>query len=444
MSSSNILKKMQLLFKNQRFNYFWTFAILLILFYVQSDAMIFSLNAKMRIVEFAILFFAFIICCFRCFILKIKIIDLGNKLFLKLLILISLFVISFVFNISNTFNIHRYLIQVSNIALSYVIVCSLNLKTIKKQYVYMLCVFSTISLLFFVPYFVNENAFSFFPTIQNSADYKFHFTGFSSLLIRTSSGLIKRNYGIFREPGIYGVFLIFALLLTFFGNIEYKYSSLKVVFPSILIITIFTTLSTTTIISAIILCFAKMFSIKGNKALKISRLLLLVALVVASIIVLFFPDFLKPIPVLYNVFGKFSFTNESFVSRYFDTFATFCAFLLNPVFGVGFGGLHSNLTNIASAFNSPTNGGINSILQTFAVHGIIFGVLVFYSLFKCFVSATNRKDVYLYLIFLSFLLCIFNEDICNSFFFFLIVFAGLSYTKEKLIRSNEVFYYVEI
>ena len=426
MNKSGFVEKMRSLFSNEKFNLYWTFSILLIVFYVQSDAMLFNLNSKMRIVEFAILFVVLAFCLIRCVFLKIKLFNFKNYFFKRTLFLVGLFLISFLFNLTNTFNIHRYFIQIFNIGLSYIILCSLDVQLMKKHFIYIITVFAFLSLITFSIYKLNENVLSFFPVVTNSAGFKFNFTGFSFLQIRTESGITRRNFGIFREPGVYGVFLIFALVILLFDNLKYKYKYFKIISIIIVLLTIYTTYSTTTIIAAIGVLMTKFFTVKCPLAVKILRFILLAACIAFAVVVVFFPEELKKSEVLFKIFGKFNFKNGSFSSRYFDTISTLCAFLANPLFGVGFGGLHTHIEAIASAFNAPTNGGINSILQVFAVHGIIFGFLIYYALFECLSSIAKTESYFFFFLIFSFFICLFNEDLCNSLFFFLIALSGLS------------------
>ena len=437
MNKTSFIEKLRNLFSNEQFNLYWTFSILFIIFYVQSDAMLFSISDKMRIVEFAILFVVLALCLGRCLLLKIKMFDFKSNFFKRTSVLVLLFAISFLFNISNTFNIHRYFIQIFNIGLSYIILCSLDANLLKKYYIYIISAFALASLLFFVPYKINENALSFLPVVTNSAGYKFNFSGVSFLQIRTGSGLARRNFGIFREPGVYGVFLVFALVILLFDNIQYKHRYFRFISILILLITIYTTYSTTTIIAAIALLITKFFTIKCSLAFQILRIVLLAVFVAFAIVVVFFPDELTKSPVLFSVFGKFNFKNGSFVSRYFDTISTFCAFLVNPVFGVGFGGLHMHVNAIASAFNAPTNGGINSILQVFAVHGIIFGFLIFYAFFESLSSIAKTESYLFFFIIISVFICLFNEDLCNSLFFFLVALGGFTQKELVLFEKDE-------
>lgn len=416
------------------------YVIMFILFYVQTDAMLFSLNEKTRIVEFLILALVFVICLFRALVCK-KITFFHNKGQKQFVILIVLFLISFVANSYNTFNIHRYLIQISNLFLSYLIVLSLDLNKLKRAFITTIVFFSFMSLLFYVPYYFNENIFSFLPKITNASGYNYYFCGFNFLFLRTSSGFVRRNYGIFREPGVYGVFLISALILLLFSQ---KTKKRIIIFPCVIIIvlTIITTLSTTTLISLFIVFIAKMFSKKSRPFINALKIVFVVFMLSFGTIVLFFPNVLSSIPILYNVFGKFNFGNSSFVSRFFDSIMTVLVFLINPLFGVGFGGLHAHLHSISSAFNSTTNGGINSLFQLFAVHGLFFGLICSYFIYRFFKVSFKVDGVPFALTVASFLICIFNEDLCNSLFFFLAISIGMINVIKVIERAD--YCYVEI
>ena len=439
----NFIEKFKTFFLNQKVNFVFHFSVILILFYVQTDSMLFSLKSSMRIVEFSILAFVFLVCFFRAIILKIKLFDFHNTPIKRLIVLIALFVVSFLFNCFNTFNIHRYLIQIANIAIAFLVTFTMDLKIIKKCFVAIVVIFAGLSLILFVPYYINENVFSFLPIVKNASGYNYYFAVFNFLFIRSSSGYIRRNYGIFREPGVYGVFLVFALSLVLFPK-EKKRIALTIVNTVILVLTILSTLSTTTLIATAVLCLFKLFEKNKNPAAFWIKTSVLAIFSIFIILIIFVPKLFAFSSIIQNVFGKFSFENSSFTSRFFDTVMTIIAFFTNPVFGVGFGGLHSLLTEIASAFNVPTNGGINSVLQVFAVHGLLFGCLSVWSIKNFYIRCYHPSKTMIIGIVVSTILTIMNEDLCNSFFFFFVIMIGLLFEKERTIVNKEEYYCVNI
>lgn len=168
---------------------------------------------------------------------------------------------------------------------------------------------------------------------------------------------INRNCGPFREPGVFEVYLNFALILVMFRHNSDKRILLKIL---LLAITIMSTQSSTGIIAMAAIFAGYLFyrPQTRNKAYKYLKMIMLVGLMISVVAVLTIPGLL--LIKLDSSSGAYS----SYLTRYVGTITDLKLWLDAPIFGQG-------ITNYESMYA----GTANSITQVLAIYGLTFTFL---------------------------------------------------------------------
>lgn len=250
---------------------------------------------------------------------------------------------------------------------------------------------SCISLITFLIYFLNPTFLSFLPTVTNTANMNFHTVIFSNLIDYTGP---LRNFGAFREPGVYQLFLILALLFQIFC-----FKQVNIRHFIIYCIAILTTFSTTGYFALflVIICYATMIS---NMTFKQKSMLLLFMILFFGVIsIMLFND-----DIFNLVFGKLFMSNSlSYTARMGGIFANLSMWEESPFFGSG-------LTIVGEQFSAQTfyslgmgsQDNTNTYLFFLATFGCFFTAIFCWSYYKliCYLTCTKIEKICLILILL--------------------------------------------
>ncbi len=271
-----------------------------------------------------------------------------------------------------------------------------------------------LSLIAFVPIFIDFSLLKLFPTIPSIGKVPFKLVGIN---VFNATDNFVRNYGPFREPGVFQIYINIAFLYGLFYRRENNW---KVIM--LFVITLMTTFSTTGYIAlALILGAYYCFEFKKVKKEK-SVVLILLILVVCYMAL--FTNFL--INDSYgSVFGKLFNSNSSisFASRFESVIFNFRIFIENPLIGKG-------ITYEAQAFDKlmiekygRLNSNANTIMIQMARFGIVFAAVFIYRN-VLFVNSIVRKNILSILLACLGVLCLYmSEDITYSSITSIILFA---------------------
>lgn len=239
-----------------------------------------------------------------------------------------------------------------------------------------------------------------------------------------SSYSVRRNFGIFWEPGAFSIYLNLALLFELFFN---KPNIKKIVIFSI---TIITTLSTLGVVSMALLYIASLFK-SSSKANKKTKIIVTLLLVCGIIYFLFFDaSFIE------EVFGKL----ESIGSNTkFETTAVRLdaikypgrEFLSSPIWGIGFEKFLKVQTDYCRDMATFT------FINWLCIYGVIGGIIPILGTIRFFVKFGDNIITKIILFGLS--LFIFStENFVQIMFIYILVFYGLQRKEyeESSIYSN--------
>ena len=310
-----------------------------------------------------------------------------------------------------------YIYQLTIVALSFMIVRYIPfddyVKIFNKIMVYICCISLLIEFIYgFFPWVFESVA-----TVENLAGTELINIFVSGIFINSN---ILRNTAIFREPG---VFMIYISLGIIFETFRIREPQLKYIL--LFYVTLFSTYSTAGVIIGTVLVFITLAQAPVRKIqyLKVT----LFGLLFITGLYTFLTD-----SISFSLFDKFNTDSESYISslgRQASISISLDIFLNSPIFGSG-------LTSFASLFEVYalkshgfhfSSGGFssNSFASLFATYGFIYGFLVLASFYG--LTAHFAKSRYIQAaLFFTFLLLFSNEDLRYSLFFYTLVFFGIS------------------
>lgn len=185
---------------------------------------------------------------------------------------------------------------------------------------------------------------------------------------------INRNCGPFREPGVFEIYLNFALMIVMFRHNSDKRKLSKIL---LLVITIVSTESSTGIIAMAAIFAGYLFyrPQNRNKTHKYLRMIVMVGLVISVVAVLTIPA------LLLIKLDSSSTAYSSYLTRHVGTLTDLKLWLDAPFFGQG-------ITNYESMYA----GTANSITKALAIYGVVFTFLEAVLLWRFIKVIITRRE----------------------------------------------------
>lgn len=253
---------------------------------------------------------------------------------------------------------------------------------------------------------------SIFPTVVNISGKVYYNTFFSVASPFGSTYSLMRNQGIFRESGVFVVFLVVALLfeLAVLPKPRTKYIFLFT-------ITMLTTLSTA---GYIILTLIFVYIILGQKGLKY-KVPLIVCILIACFFIISQTNLLSLDSAMFSKFQEGSNTYGSFFARFSSLTENIKIALKNPLFGVGRYNLYDTILATSGNYEAVDN--TNTFMINFAAYGILYGAVVMFGVWRFLRHRISRGKAWFWLLILF--LTFSNEDLGQNIIFYWLVFEGL-------------------
>lgn len=275
--------------------------------------------------------------------------------------------------------------------------------------------FSMISIIIFFTYEVYPYLFNIFPTFvgENGVSLK-------NLFITTiyTDRDSNRNPGIFREPGVFAIYIIIAVIINIYFFEKINKTNLFILFMALL-----TTYSTSGYIVSLLIILCNLNY--KTKKLSLAGLLLVSSTILVLIFVSSIPEVQQ---VIVSKFESNSDNYGSTVSRLASISVPFNISLINPVIGVGlnnfskfFSDYSAQLFGVALASDGHSS---NTFMALIATYGWIFGILILFLLLnfsKIIASGKFKK----YIVFLAFLLLFSSQDMRYSITFWTFLLIGI-------------------
>lgn len=412
--------------KNKKLNklkdLFLTFLILCAL-YVNEDVMFFGTinNSALKKLRYVIQISVFLILLFYVVFMKGRI-AFNNSV--RIFCILTFFILcTMIANFDFRFG-YVFLIMVYGIGVLFFQVTTMDrIMAVLYRSMVFICTFSV---LLFACAILDFKFVKELPVITNDAGNKYYFAFLSNMPV--SSGGFLRNYGPFREPGVFQMFIVLSLSYGLFRKRDTSLFRILIHFCAIA-----TTFSTTGYIAMFLIVAAIFFDGRISKRLKKT---LLFVFLIALIYALLFTD------VLYkdgygSVFGKLFAGNESssFVARKASIFVNLKMFLLGPIFGKGVTFVENNFAEYCfSLYGYASQHNTNTICILFAVFGLFFGVIYVF-LYCYFVRDYFKVGLTSYFcLMLSLIVILIGENLMYSILFSMFMFSAESTTgRSRLI-----------
>lgn len=312
-------------------------------------------------------------------------------------------------------SLRNYVFVASVILAAFLLASFYSFALIKQCFINIIFALSLYSLIIWIICSLFPSFINFLPKSVNSNGMVFPNAMFSLIEYSARTNTF-RNTSVFREPGVYAIYLSIAMIFSL-SNSKNNYKYLIV-----FILTILTTFSTAGyILLGLLLVYFLLFKIQTKY--KTPILLLLTLLVIVFSLT---TDYLSLQGPLFSKFDSSSDAYGSFYARLQSIRANFNIFLSNPLFGIGRYGLYDlkvlGIEGLNDRFIAVDN--TNTILIGFASYGLLYGILTITGLYlHCFNNSKRLLPSLCF--FLILIMSLSNEDITQNPLLYIMIFDGL-------------------
>ncbi|WP_427875241.1 hypothetical protein [Flavobacterium sp. MMS24-S5] len=377
------------------------YLIFFIVIFVSDDTFNFGTNENL--VYIAVKYLIYLL-------LTVYLLTISNLKFLTILTKSSLVFYFIVFSVFITVFLNYdfsggYVYQIWLFFLALIIVNFYSYKNFIDVYLKLIYILSLISLIIFVIASISLSFFEIFPVQYNSAGATMYNLG---VAIVFADGSYVRNTSIFREPGVFMIYLNIAILFELFFKSEINKKYLFV-----FILALFSTFSTAAFITVGIIFISFLFTNNKSKASIKNKSLIVGLLSIGFIVVLLSGELYS---MIFEKMGKDNIGDGSSLARAMSVLANFNIFLDNIFFGVGIKNyplFFEKYTRALIGFGLDVGNNTNTITTILAVYGFLFGFLFIYMLIS-FAKKTSNSIIVRTFIFLVLIMLYSNEELRYS------------------------------
>lgn len=376
---------------------------------ISEDTLMFGTNINQMFV--GIRFIVYIFLLFFCFNSTWRHIEI--RTLIPTLFIITSFLI--VMMINRDFR-NGYFLQLLGVLLALKIANTIKFSEFMECFLKIIYFFSIASIGLFAFVSVLPSMINVLPTMSNYGNLEFATILVSNIM--KLDGLL-RNSCIFREPGVFGLYLIICLLYEFFYATQ-----LYIKRVIVLLVALVTTFSTTAFFAFALIILGYVLQGKNFKAK-----------VYVSIGVAIFVVFILPM-ISEIVFSKLDANTPEYRSTLsrIASMTIPLAMFKDHLLGVGL----SNFVDLYPSYSldlfgfefKPEGEATNTFINTFAIFGIVYGTILIYAVWR--LAQRYRKSMLVTLmIFTTFLLLFSSQELRFSLLFNLLVMYGLMYIKSE-------------
>lgn len=309
-----------------------------------------------------------------------------------------------------------YIYAVVVVFLSYLLAQDISIEDFKRYYTRILDIISVFSLIGYALHAVSMTLVEKLPAVINTTGI-YYYNMLFAVIPQDIPYVTHRLYGIFREPGVFALYLILGLLFELF-NKSRPFNIKRLV---LYVVALILTFSTAGYLCAFLLFFTWICQRSCMHQHRKVKILLFFVGVISIIGML-------SSPMIYNrVFSKFFVGGPSTMSR-FGAFEINLriAFrdILHLIFGSGFEFTNREFVLLGKEVFGITIHNTNTILKMLAVCGLPFCCYVSCGIVKFCGKFSKGLIAFIGLIFVIAML-LFNEDIILNPLFYIIFFYGI-------------------
>ena len=409
------------IYRNNKLSYMPPLLLFIIIF-ISNDTFAFGTNADIKYIIFKYAVY-FLLTFFLLIKSNIKIFTLKSTLYLYLII-ISIFLTSLLHLDFRGGYVYQFWI----VLLAFLIAKSLSIEEFSAMFNKFIFILSIISILIFIAAISFDWLLDYFPVHVNTIGVEF--TNLYIGGVCRGVGLI-RNYSIFREPGVFGIYLLLGIIFELFYSAKINKKHIFIFF-----IALFTTFSTAAFIILFLVIIGYLFKRdKMNFIKNKSTIIFFVAIVI--VILSFHPE------LYLRIFSKLdseSVSGGGLTARVASIVVNFYIFVSNPVVGYGL----SNYGDLFTTYSMQYFGillkadgqSTNSFMSIFATYGFLYGSILICS-FMGLIRKFSKNIVIQIILFLSLMMMFSNEDMRYSLLFYVLVFLGLKFTPKIIHQQTQ-------
>lgn len=294
----------------------------------------------------------------------------------------------------------------------------------KLAFVDVVSVLALVSVVGFFLHYIFPGIVNYLPTITNTTGYQY-----GNLLLTVIPHDVMyvpfRNYGIFREPGVYQFYLNLALI--FLLNERKLAKSWR--FYAVLLALVFT-FSTAGYI--LCMCVFVMYFFLGKLELRANTV---IPMVMGALVLLFL--FARGIIRADGaVFSKLFTSNSSTNSRFGSIFVDFYLSLSKPIFGNGYEFVEDNFKLIArNTYGLKQMHNTNTVMKMLAVHGFVMtplflsGIALF-----CKKYMVKRASLFFFILLVAMLSA--SDLIFNPIIYIIMFYGFRNYSKSVIYHER--------
>ena len=397
---------MEFIMKNNNKMYILKYMLIFLSIVISADSLIFGA------VEYSVLSYTRFIFYFSMSIISIIFINIKirSDVIIVFLVLSCIILSSSLFN--NDFGL-GHLVIILIYVYSMIFVSYINKNEFIEIFQNIVFVLALISLIVYLFSVSTESFISVLPKITNKVGNQFY-----SLFIMNVPVIhgLYRNWGLFREPGVYQMYLNISLIfMLFYKNIEVKIYRILII-----ILTILSTFSTTAYF--VMFCILLTFFILTNNKNKIKFFWGLISAII--LFVLFAALFDFDIIELVFLTKNASYASMPKTERYFSVFVNLYIGFNNLLYGAGISHtveLFQHFTKNIYFFETIHN--TNHILIKFANFGIIYLIISLVGYLN-FMKSLNHSTLATFFLFIALMVMFIGEEVTFSPIFNIIMFYG--------------------
>lgn len=377
------------------------YVIIFIVIFISDDSYNFGTNEN-----FIYLAIKYIVYLF----LTIYLLTNTNLKFLTILTKSSLVFYSVVFSILMTafFNLELsggYIYEIWLFLLGFLIVNFYSHQQLIDIYLKVMFTLSVISLFVFTFANISSSFFEIFPVQINSAGA----TVYNLWVCMVSfENVYVRNMSIFREPGVFMIYLNIAVVFELFFK-----EKLNKRYLFVFIAAIFTTVSTAAFIALITIFMAYLFTKNKTKSVVSNKGYIILIMFIGILLLLLSGELYS---MIFDKVGKDNISDGSSLARGISVVANINIFLDHFIFGGGIKNyplLFEKSTRDLIGISMDVGNNTNTITTVLAVYGILFGSFFIYMIIS-FVKKVSNLIIVRFFIFLSMIMFYSNEDLRYS------------------------------
>lgn len=394
--------------------------VLFIVIFISDDTFNFGTNENVAylIAKYIVYFFLTIYLLTNSNLKFLTVLTKSSLIFYS--IIISVLITSFLnFNISG-----GYVYQIWLFLLGILIVNFFAQKQFVDIYIRYVYILSVISLVVFLLASISLSIFEMFPVQNNSAGATMYNLG---ACIVFADGAYVRNTSIFREPGVFMIYLNIGIMFELFFKSEINKRNLLV-----FILAIFSTLSTAAFIVLGTILIAYLFTKTTTKSSFKTKGFVILMMLMAMVAIVTSGELYS---MVFDKMGKDNIADGSSLARGVSVLANFNIFLDNFIFGVGirdYPASFEKYTLDLVGISMDVGNNTNTITTILAVYGILFGLIFIYMMISFAKKSSNSIMVRTF-IFVVLIMLYSNEELRYSLMSASFLMWGLTSRKDEEI-----------